>query len=167
MSAPKRPNIWVELILKKYPASEGADIYRWARRPMADAGSWKEGRLVSIGAFTRAATDVDGNYELARTRVTLTDADGFFRGLLAVQATRYFLNREAGIYMLSDEGRAANLEPVSLFRGWVSDIQLSPGRMIELEITDVVGSQYSRFNLERIINVPLGSEHTNLPEASK
>lgn len=167
MAARKQPNIWFDLRLAKVPHTEGVTTYRWARRPMADSGSFKEGRILSMGSFSRGATDPDGNYELSRVSLTLSDADALFRGLLAVNTTRWFIGREGTLSLLSEEGRAAGLDPIIIFRGFVSNIQLVAGRAFQIEISDAVGEGYGRFNLNKIINIPLGAEHTNLPDGSR
>lgn len=145
-------NIWFELQLAKFPVSEGTTTYRWSRQPYADAASFKEGRLISISRAKRAATDINGNYNFGQVSITLEDADGFLRGLLEQGTpTEYFLNREGGVYLLSPEGRAAGLDPRILFRGWVSNVQTLKGRLVRIDLADIVGSQFSGFNLDKTI----------------
>jgi hypothetical protein len=161
------PDVWFEMVLEPYPVA-AATTYRWAPRPFADSGSWKEGRLVSVGPITRALSDDDGHYEVATNRVVLDDTDGLIRGLLATQATSYFTGREASLKLLSEAGRRAGTTPRFLFRGRVQDVQLLPDRQVSIDIRDLVGSAFSSFDLDKTIpQVTLGSEHTRLPDDSR
>lgn len=161
------PDLWFELVLAKYPASEGTTTYRWATKPLADAGAFKEGRLLSVSPIDRACTDPDGNYQVGRTTVVVDDRDGLIRSLLdSGQVTEYFANREAGVYLLSQAGRRAGLTARTLVRGWVIDVQTA-GKQVTITLADVVGSQFSGFNLDKLIGLPIGDEHTDLPDASR
>lgn len=145
-------DVWFQLHLAKYPASEGTDIYRWSKKPLADAGAFKEGRLISIGRAKRACTDINGNYNFGRVSIIVDDEDGFIRGLLEQgTVSEYFVNREGEILLLSPEGREAGLDPRIIFRGWVSDVQTLKGRKVRIDLADVVGSQFSGFNLDKTI----------------
>src|SRR5688572_23252681 len=94
------PDVWFEMVLEPYPTAV-ATTYRWAPRPYADSGSWKEGRLASWGPIVRALSDDDGHYNVSTTQVVVDDTDGLLRGLLAASTTQYFTGREASIYLLS------------------------------------------------------------------
>ncbi len=144
------PNVYVEVSLARYPASLGTSTYRWARRPMADPGSWKEQRLISLSRISRRASDMDGNYFISAVTAVLNDQDGVLRALLeAGTSTEYFSAREAAVYLISDAGRAASLSPRPLFRGFIADAQAKDDRQVEITIVDVIGSQFSAFNLDK------------------
>lgn len=148
----RQADVWFELELAKYPATEGTTTYRWAKTPFADASAFKEGRLISFGKVKRAASTVDGDYTVGGFSVLLDDSDGLLRTLLEQETTtEYFLNREGGLYVLSPAGRAAGLTKRVLSRGWVSNIQTLKGRQVRIDVSDVVGSQFSGFNLEKTI----------------
>lgn len=150
--AMRTADVWFQLNLAKYPATEGTTIYRFSKKPFADAGAFKEGRLISISKARRAATDINGNYNFGRVSILIEDEDGFFRGLLEQgTATEYFVNREGTIYLLSEEGRKAGLDPRIVFRGWVSDVQTTKSRKVRIDLADVVGSQFCGFNLDKTI----------------
>ena len=163
----KVPCFRFTLHLAKYPASDGTTIYRWSQRPMADAGAWSEGRILSFGDIKKSGTDQDGNFQIAKLSITLTDEDGLFRGLLATTGTKYFFGREGELEVLSEAGRAASLDWRVLFRGRVTSIQPASQRQIVVELSDVVGSNFSGLNLDKMIGLYLGDEHTALPEASR
>ncbi len=166
MAAPLQPSIWFEMDLEPYPLST-TTTYRWAPRPYADAGSWKEGRLASIGPIERALSDDDGHYSASSVRVVIDDQDALIRGLLSQTTTQYFTGREGRIFLLSEAGRRASLTPRFLFRGFIQDVQLLPNRQVSIEIRDVVGSSFSSFDLDKTIGVPLTvAEHENLPAES-
>lgn len=160
------PCFRLTIVLAKYPTSEGTTIYHWSQRPMADPGAWSEGRLLSIGDVTRSCTDQDGNYELSKVNVEVSDGDGMIRTLLSESPTQFWTGREATIEVLSEAGRAADLEWRPVFRGVISAIQLRPGHKAALEISDLIGSKFSSFDLERTLSVKLGGEHLNLPASS-
>lgn len=155
---------WLELRLEKYPASEGTLVLRYAKRPFADDGSFKEGRLESLSKSRRACTDPDGNYDIGKVTAVLADGDGYIRSLLDKgEATEYFANREASIYTATETTRKAGNQRLR-FRGWISNVKLLPNRRVQIDITDVVGSQFSGFNLDRQIGVPItANEHPNAP----
>jgi hypothetical protein len=151
-AADRTADVWFEFVHAKFPATEGTTTRRWSKQPYADEGAFKEGRLISTGPISRSASDINGNYQVGTASVILDDSDNFIRGLLEQgTVTEYFLNREAGIYQLTPEGRAAGLDPRPLFRGWISNVQTLRGHRVKIEIADVVGSQFSKFNLDKTI----------------
>lgn len=155
MASPLQPSIRFTLRLLKVPASLGTTVYRWSTRPFADAGAWSEGRLAKYGAIERSLSTPDGDYDIARCEVELDDSDGLFRGLLAAPSTRIFTGREAAIELLSEAGRAAATAWRPLFRGHVTGVQATPGRKATLKIADCVGSNFSGFDLEKKLGVPI------------
>lgn len=159
-----QPNVYVEMRLARYPASAGTTVYRWARFPMADTGSWKEQRLVSLSTITRKASDLDGNYFTGSVTAVLNDQDGVLRALMeAGTQTEYWTAREATVFLISDAGRAAASSPRPLFRGFVENIQALPDRMVELTIVDAIGSQFGTFNLDKTLpGVYLGDIKSDL-----
>ena len=153
MSTRLQPSVRCVLIHTLAPASEGTVTRRWSTRPLADAGEFTEGRVISYSAIERAMSAVDGDYQIASCDVRLTDADGFFRGLLAEPETRYLTAREAVIELLSEAGRAAELDWRPLLRGRVTDIQTLVGREAAIRIADTAGSFTSGFDLEKTLGV--------------
>lgn len=155
---------WLELHITKYPATDGTLTLRYAREPFADSASYKEGRLDSLSKSRRAATDPDGNYDIGHVSAVIADGDGYIRGLLDKgENTEYFANREAVIYTATETARKAGSKRVR-FRGWISNVTLLRNRQVRIDITDVVGSQFSGFNLDKEIGVPITSaEHPNAP----
>lgn len=157
-----QPSIWMEFRLEEYPTAT-TTTYKWSTRPLADSNSFKEGRVVAWGDVDRSLSSITGDYEVSRTTVVLDDSDGLFRGLLGGATTKYFLNREAAIKLLSEAGRAAGVPPRLLFRGRINEYQLQVGRKAILSITDLVGSRLSGFDLDKTIpSALLGDEHTNI-----
>lgn len=160
------PDVWMTFMLEKVPAALGTTIYRWAVRPLADAGAWKEGRVCAFGPISRRMSTPDGDYDVATCDVTVSDNDGLIRGLLADPTTRIMTGREAAIELLSESGRAAGATPRTLLRGRVSDVQAPIGRKAKLRIADTVGSQFSGFDLEKTVGVPITQiEHPKCPAA--
>lgn len=156
---------WVEAHLARYPASAGTRIVRWAFKPLANAGSFKEPRLVSISRLRRACTDPDGNPEVGGGSIVVDDQDGELRAMLDEGSPEeYVVNREIGIYTLSEAGRAANLTPRTRFRGWITDVQLLEGRLVRIAFADVLSSQFSGISFDKTIGIPItAAEHPNAP----
>jgi len=162
VTAPLQPNIRFTLRLEKVPASEGTTVYRWATKPLADAGAWAEGRLLSVGAIERSLSTPDGDYDIATCDLMFEDPDGLIRGLLAGQTTRYFTSREAAVELLSDTGRTSALAWRALTRGRVTDAQAVLGRKAKIRIADEVGSHFSGFDLDKTLGVRITRrEHPN------
>lgn len=164
-------DVWFQFHLAKFPAANGTTIYRWSKRPMADDGSFKEGRLISFSPIRRAATTIDGDYNIGGFSIVVDDGDGLIRALVEQGTdTEYFLNREGGGYLLSPAGRAAGSTPRTLSRGWCSGVQTLKGRQARLDFSDIVGSQFSGFNLDKEIPTILLEDIADtgyLPDALK
>jgi hypothetical protein len=153
MAEALQPSVRVSLVHTLVPAEEGTVTRRWASRPFADAGAWTEGRVEKISGITRAASTPDGDYEIATCDVELTDADGFIRGLLADPVSRTLTAREIAVELLSEAGRAAELDWRSMLRGRVTDVQALVGRRARVRLADEVGSHFSGFDLDKAIGV--------------
>lgn len=157
-----QPSVRFTLYLEKVPSSLGTTTYRWSTRPLADAGAWTEGRIISWGSIERSMSTIDGDYDIASVDIEATDADGLIRGLLADPTTRTFTSREAAIELLSEAGRAAGTTWRTLFRGRITDIQPKIGRRFTARIADAVGSHFSGFDLEATLGLPITkTEHPN------
>ncbi len=163
-----QPSWRFTLRLAKYPASLGTTVYRWSKQPYADAGAWSEGRILNMAPFERSCSDQDGNYALAKLTITLTDADGLFRGLLSDPTTKVIVGREGTLEVLSEAGRHAGTPWRTVFRGRVSAVTPLAGRQAQIEVTDLVGSQFSGFDLDKTIPAVTiqKSEWPNAPDTS-
>jgi hypothetical protein len=147
--------------------SAGTDIFEWSYQPKSLPGSWKEDRLISISQIDRALSTPNGAFEVTRITVVVSDEDGLIRGLLTDEETSYWDGWEGDILLLSDEGLEAGLEPWTVFRGILAGHpQLLDERIVSFEVIDIIGSEFSAFNLERDLAIPIGDEHENLPEDS-
>lgn len=155
----KTPCIRVSLVLAKYPATEGTTTYYWSSRPLADAGAWSDGRVVGIGEISRSCTDQDGNYQVSSVSIALSDDDALFRTLLDDANAQFLIGREVTIELLSEAGRAAAAAWRPLFRGVCTEAQLGRERTATIVATDILGSKFSSFDLEREIGLVLGTEH--------
>lgn len=119
------PDVSLEFLLERTPASAGTDAYRWASRPLAGV-EFIEGRVTSRGwgAIRREASDEQGNHAIGQASVEINDDDGLVRGWLHDSETAYLEHREASCRLHSPAGRFAGTHR-DLFRGLVSDVQLS------------------------------------------
>jgi hypothetical protein len=86
-------------------------------------------------------------------------------GLMGAEATQFFINREARVEMLSDQGIIANLDWVPLFCGRISEFQPGDGYTYHGEIRDVLSAEMGQFNLDRPVGrVLIGNEHYGCPK---
>jgi hypothetical protein len=168
---PLLPNVWFEFSLEKNPIDAGTDLYRWSFRPLAQPDAltgWKEDRLISVTPLERALSTPDGQYELPRVTVVLGDTDGLLRALLVREDTGYWEGREGIFYLLSDQGLLAGTPPMMLFRGVVaSHPTLLPDRQVSIDLVDVIGSEFSIFNLDKTLGVLIGDEHPTKPKETE
>jgi hypothetical protein len=160
------PRFRFTFTLVKFPASLGTLTYRWSERPFADTGKWSEGRLTVIGDIERSCTDQDGNYRASELTIEGADDDGVIRALLADATTQTFTSREGWLELLSESGYLASAAWRSIFRGRVTDIQATPGRRWTMKLTDVLGSEFSGFNLEKLIPIQRlnKADHPTVPD---
>ncbi len=142
----------------------GTLLFEWSFVPKSHAGSFKEDRLISISPIERASSTPDGSFNIARITITVTDEDELITDLLTNEETEYWDGREGEICLLSDEGLEAGLEPWILMRGRLGGLPtLLDDRIVSFELIDVVGSEFSAFNLDKDLAIPIGNEHTNIP----
>lgn len=164
MAAPLQPDVWMETFLEKVPVpTAGTDEYRWAQRPLAHPGSFKEGRVAKWGKIRREASNpVSGDYRITSWEVEVDDADGVIRGLLSDAATRIWTGREGACRLVSETGAQAGTTPRTLFRGAVTDLQHGMGRKIKISFADSLGFHFKGTNLEKKLGVPITRlEHPN------
>jgi hypothetical protein len=151
--AVKQPAFWLRYDQRLVPS--GTATYRWSNRPYADVptvGGFKEGRILDFGVINRYLTDYLGNYRNSGFRCQLTDLDRFFRILLGTDASRFMINREIAIELLSDIARAAGVAtPRCVYRGVVNNHPLTSGLRMGLEGEDYIGSTFSPLSLNKMI----------------
>lgn len=149
-----RPTLLVEIYLAKYPASLGTQTLRFTRssRSVSMAGAFYQPRIKSMGRIRRMCSDADGNYEIGSASFVIDDRDVAISALtVAGTSTEYWLNREVGIWVISQEGITAGLTTattVPVFRGIITDVQ---PRDWEVHVTcsSLLGSMMSRANLDK------------------
>lgn len=154
----KEPDSWLTI---QPQSSEGE--WKIGRKALSDPGRFVEARLEEISAIERRSSDKDGHYPPARLRVVAHDDDGVFRGRLADETTRQFINREARFDLLSYAGRKAGLDPIRQLQGRIVEVQPALDRKAIIEVQDIMGAQYGALDPEKTIGVPIGDEHPDLP----
>lgn len=151
----KQPAFWVTLAHRLAPGADPAMVrYRWSNRPYADrpnSGGFKEGRIIDFGTIHRALTDYIGNYQNSGFRCQLSDTDRFFRTLLGIHVSSFVANSEIAIELLSDQGRAANATPRTVYRGFVTDHPLASGLKYVMEGEDLIGGMFSPLSLNKTL----------------
>lgn len=148
------PTIRATLIHTLFPSGDQV-IRRWSTQPLADAGAWTEGRVYSFSEIVRRLSTPNGSYDVARATIELSDEDYLFRGLMADSETRYLTGCEFFIEILSEAGRAAGGEWRPLIRGRITDIQCSPGLRATIEVSDELGAQFTGYDLDKTVGVPM------------
>lgn len=167
MSTQLNPSIRATFVHRLFPESLGTVTRRFSTRGLADAGAWTEGRVISFDRISHKMTRPEGSYESDTARIELSDEDGYFRGLMAGPTTRYITGCELTIEILSEAGRAAGLAWRPLIRGPVTNIQCPPGLRAVLEVTDALGAQFTGYDLDKTIGVPMTRDiFPQLPEAT-
>ncbi len=148
-----QPSVRLTVIWDKVDGS-GTDTFRWSTRPLVDENFFTEGRVLQFGQVARMASSPEGDYQVANGSITMTDADGLFRGRMADVAARYPTAREALWELLSEQKRATDPSVWrTLWHGRISDAQPEVGRKFRLTVADEVGSHFSGFDLEKLIGV--------------
>jgi len=139
------PRRWIEFALEPYPTVSPVPTYRWATRPYAGP-SFIEGRMPVDGwsLIRRAASSMSGEYHIDHASLILNDFDGLIRALLDDVDTQWFRNREAALYLLSEAGFLADLEPRRVYMGRCSDAQLLDARKARLEFEDILAPYLDR-----------------------
>lgn len=166
---PKEPDAWLTIEEDPSPAVSPSDASTttWGLEPYSDPGRLVEARLREVGAIERGSSDKSGNYAPARARFVVADPDGSVRERLADGRRRHLLHREARYELLSYAGRKAELEPMPVIQGRVVDVQPSINREAVIEVQDIVGSHFGILNPDKMVGLPIGDEHPNLPDATK
>ena len=154
MSLRLEPSVRATFIHRLFPESEGTVTRRFSTRGLADEGAWAAGKVNSFGRVARRMTRPDGSYESDSARLELSDEDGLFLGIMASPTARYIAGvSELTFEILSEAGRAAGGTWRPLIRGPVVDIQCPPGRKAVLDVSDVLGAQFTRHNLDKTFGV--------------
>jgi hypothetical protein len=114
--------------------------------PFLDAHAGrKEGRLTSIGSIIRRSTDRLGGWQASTCRWSSDDSDRMLRGL---QRSHKWYGREFRVY-LGDRLDLANSRCLGRFN--IREYPPTAGLGVDVEGTDVIGSEFSAFNLDRDI----------------
>jgi hypothetical protein len=134
-------------------AAGAAKTYVWAPVDLPDPtsyfGGFKEGRLESFGEFKRALSDKTGQPESAQFSWRATDTDRLIRGLLAGQATRFFVNRMVAIRMISDADRRTQQTPRLVARGVIRKYKPVSGLEFEFTADDFLASRFSPSSFDK------------------
>lgn len=162
------PSIRATFVHRLFPASLGTVTRRFSTRGLADAGAFAQGRVVSFDRISHKMTRPDGSYESDKAKIRLSDEDGYFRGLMSGPTTRYLAGQcEVTIEILSEAGRTAGADWRPLMLGPVTDVQCPANRLADVEITDALGAQFTGYDLDKTIGVPMTRDIIpGLPEAS-
>ena len=143
-------NVWVEF------TAPSSGTYRWAGVAMPHAGAYyggyKEARVLSYGAISRAMSDRAGQYTGSTFDFDLSDVDRTLRGFLAdASADRFLRSCEVVIRAISDVDRRAALEPRVIARGVVLDYLPLPGFMFRFHCEDYVSSIFGPARLDTLL----------------
>lgn len=138
------PRPWLTLGFDDMDRSFALDAYN---HPPAYYGGSKYGHLIHFGAITRQLSDRFSSYKMADCTIEVDNNSRLLDVLETTAATQYWQNREGRIYLASDTTIAAGGTPHTLFRGiWRG--HKSHGLQRTLTLTDILGSEFSDFNIE-------------------
>jgi len=135
------PLVWITV-----QTDSGEKVY--SKVPLALDGTFKEGRLLSVGPIVRALSDRDGRFETAHCSIQLIDTDRVLRGLAAAGT---LLNKRVDVYMASAAqlvaGTTVRRVGSLVIRDFSPDVDLT----FTLECEDYFGSVLGEFGAPRLI----------------
>lgn len=108
-------------------------------------GGRKTGSMTQVGSIIRRSTDRLGGWQSSTSRWSTDDHDRYFR---AAQKAQRWYGREFRHY-LGDRLDLANSRCLGRFN--IREYPPQPGFGVDVEGTDVIGSEFSAFNLDRDI----------------
>jgi hypothetical protein len=106
------------------------------------------GSVIQFGTITRQLSDRTSPYKVADCQVDVDDSDRHLSILEATAASEHWQNREAKVTVQNLDSLAAGETPHTLGR-FIWRKHLSSGLQRTIGLTDVLGSEFSDFNLER------------------
>lgn len=158
MSRHLRAIVAVRLDIRPSPDDLDTLTYRFTPSPDGARGAYvgfgdPRVTVSGFGDITRAVSSLDGNYEVPTWSVTLADHDGVLRGLLANPATNGvdFGRWEVTAEFLSQDGTFAELAPIILFRGVVTEATPQQGRQFLIQAKDILGGHLRGFDLDALV----------------
>jgi hypothetical protein len=144
---------WVEL---KHVDLSGADkTYLWAPVQLNDPGFYyggkKEARILGFSELTRALSDKWGQYEKAEFGWVQQDADRLVRALLGGRHTKFMMNRQCVIRMISDADRRLFRIPRIVARGVVRGYKPLSPLHFQFRAEDFLSSKFGLGDQEKQI----------------
>lgn len=113
-------------------------------------GGRKAGTLIHYGEISRELSSRFASYKPASCTVSFDNTSRVLDILETAAASQYWANREGRIYLASPATIAAGGTPHTLFRGIWREHR-NTGLRRELTLSDILGSEFSDFNLEDTI----------------
>jgi hypothetical protein len=108
------------------------------------------GSVIQFGTITRQLSDRTSPYKVADCQVDVDDSDRHLSILEATAASEHWQNREAKVTVQNLDSLALDETPHTLGR-FIWRKHLSSGLQRTIGLTDVLGSEFSDFNLERML----------------
>lgn len=142
------PRAWLELAFDDQDRAFAQDSYN---HPSDYYGGRKAGHLVSYGAIWRRLSYPRGSYQAANANLAVDDTARVFAALEDDATAKKWWNREARVRMASRDTIAAAGTPHTLFRGIWRGHQTASLSDRTLGFTDLLGSDFSPFQLERAL----------------
>jgi hypothetical protein len=125
--------------------------------------------VIEYGDIERHLSGRKSAYQMGSCVLRVDDSSRLLSTLEAAQATQYWYNREVTIYLASKATIEANGTPHVLMRGLWRGFSTS-GLSASITVSDILGSEFSPFNLEREIPdrvIDVTTFGTTCPEASR
>lgn len=154
MSLVLQPQAWVRVDLTPITGSPGDPIsWQASVLPMADASDYYDGfKQPLIERFEDAERALSeprsGGFEVSTFSFVTNDKSGFWRGLLLDPDTQYLTGSDVTFRLISESGRAAEVEPRTAFRGQLERPAPLPGKKFRIAAQSRVGSRYGPVDLQ-------------------
>jgi hypothetical protein len=144
MSRPLQPGVSVELTVQR---DAGENVNRYSSKRAYAPPQFIEQRVTSggWGPIRRALSDDSGTHRPASATISLDDNDGAIRAQIAEDEGRFYSETTAMLSVLSEAGRAANLDERPLLRGKIEKAEseitrngLQRSRSVRLDVVEAL-----------------------------
>lgn len=143
----KTPDVWEEIVTKTYPGgaetvlrhSTKTMVFPTMIEPRVTRGGWS--------SFDLALSDWRGNSEASEFAAQYEDADARIRTIIADIGTTAYAKVERTLYLLSEQGRKAGLDPRPIHVGYLArSPRPQANRKAQITSVDVAASTFFSLN---------------------
>lgn len=154
---------WIEFA--GFNVSTGAAVtYRWSALPVAHSAFELDGRTISLGRYSRAFSDTQGQYQGAGFSFTISDYDQVFRSFLESVYQQYIVNTECVVKICTAADLKAGNTPIIWGRGRVTDYEFLPVKQARITCEDEFSPSLRVTIPRRLVDSPRWTQNLGLPE---